>query len=111
MSYIKLSLEYRSGEDGCDDPLLTGRFRRALTYALLVSLADKLYNTRTILLDQQAEGERVWDRFTAPPEDTIEYYRELAEIYRERIPGPVADEFHRTVQRIRKRRRRARGFD
>ena len=75
--------------------------------ALFVSLADKLYNTRTILLDQQAVGEHVWDRFSAPPEDVIRYYRELAKVYRERIPGPMADELHRTVQRIRKRRKRA----
>jgi len=91
--------------------LLTGRSRRALTYAPLVSLADKLYSTRTILLDQQAEGERVWDRFTAPPEDAIDYNRGLAEVYRERIPGPVADEFQPTVRRIRKRRKRARAKD
>jgi hypothetical protein len=42
------------------------------------SLADKLYNTRTILRDQHAEDEHVSDRFTAPSEDVIRQIRRIA---------------------------------
>jgi len=74
--------------------------------ALLVSLADKLYNVRAILLDQGAVGEEVWDRFSAKAEETLGYYEELAAVFARRTPGPLADELTRTVRRIRARRRR-----
>lgn len=74
--------------------------------ALLVSLADKLYNVRTVLLDQAAVGERVWERFAATPEETLDYYADLARVFRRRSPGPLADELARTARRIRKRRLR-----
>ena len=74
--------------------------------ALLVSLADKLYNVRAILLDQGAVGEEVWDRFSAKAEETLGYYEELAAVFARRRPGPLADELGRTVRRIRKRRLR-----
>jgi (p)ppGpp synthase/HD superfamily hydrolase len=76
--------------------------------ALLVSLADKLYNVRAILLDQQAVGERVWERFSASPEETLAYYADLAEVFRRRSPGPLSDELACLVRRIRRRRRRNR---
>jgi (p)ppGpp synthase/HD superfamily hydrolase len=50
--------------------------------ALLVSLADKLYNARAILHDLRSEGASVWDRFNQPREQQLWYYRELADAFR-----------------------------
>jgi (p)ppGpp synthase/HD superfamily hydrolase len=67
---------------------------------LLVSIADKLHNARSIVLDLAEHGEGVWDRFTGGREGSLWYYGELVKIFDERFPGALADEFSRTVDRI-----------
>lgn len=62
-----------------------------------ISLADKLHNARAILLDRAEVGEEVWERFNASKADSLWYYESLAKIFQCRKPGPLADEFSRTV--------------
>lgn len=64
---------------------------------LLVSLADKVHNARTVLLDLRTEGPRVFDRFNLGVEGTLWYYNELAIIFQQRRPGPLAVELSRVV--------------
>ena len=45
---------------------------------LLVSLADKLHNARTLLLDFRTRGSGVFKRFHLSRADTLWYYSELA---------------------------------
>ena len=52
---------------------------------LRVSLADKLHNVRSILLDRHEVGESIWDRFTAPKDESLWYYQSLADIYEEKL--------------------------
>jgi (p)ppGpp synthase/HD superfamily hydrolase len=49
--------------------------------ARLVSVADKLYNVRTIIDAYKLTGEKVWDRFNGGKEGTIWYYRALRDVY------------------------------
>lgn len=49
---------------------------------ILVSCADKLHNLRSIKSDLSEIGDLVWNRFSAPKEETIWYYRELLKIYK-----------------------------
>lgn len=67
---------------------------------LLVSLADKLHNTRAILADLRRDGPAIWERFSAPRDDQLWYYRTLADTYLERCPGPLTDELDRVVREI-----------
>jgi (p)ppGpp synthase/HD superfamily hydrolase len=68
---------------------------------LRVSLADKLHNARAILYDLRTVGDRLWERFTAASAgDQLWYYRSLAEVFRRRRPGPLADELQRVVDEI-----------
>ncbi len=55
--------------------------RTASGDVLLVSLADKLYNARSILSDHRRIGDAVFDRFNANKEDVLWYYRELAKAF------------------------------
>lgn len=48
---------------------------------LRISLADKLHNVRSILLDLDRVGDDVWDRFTGGKEGSLWYYQSLADIY------------------------------
>jgi (p)ppGpp synthase/HD superfamily hydrolase len=67
---------------------------------LRISLADKLHNGRAILLDRAEIGEAIWDRFSVSKDESLWYYQSLAEIFARRKPGPLADEFRRTVDRL-----------
>jgi len=53
---------------------------------LRVSLADKLHNARSILVDVGVAGEGVWDRFNAGQADQEWYYRQLLATFQRRIP-------------------------
>jgi (p)ppGpp synthase/HD superfamily hydrolase len=46
---------------------------------LRVSLADKLHNARAILQDLRTEGDALWERFNAEPDEVRWHYRELAD--------------------------------
>jgi (p)ppGpp synthase/HD superfamily hydrolase len=67
---------------------------------LLVSLADKVHNARSILRDRRKRevGEAVWTRFSATKEQTLWYYLSLAAVFLERFPGPLAEELHEIVE-------------
>ena len=54
---------------------------------LRVSLADKLHNARSILVDHGFVGEAVWDRFNAARPDQAWYYGRLLGIFNQRLPG------------------------
>lgn len=53
---------------------------------LRVSLADKLHNARSILVDLGIVGEAVWGRFNAARANQAWYYRRLLAIFSERLP-------------------------
>jgi (p)ppGpp synthase/HD superfamily hydrolase len=65
--------------------------------ALRVSLADKLHNVRTIVIDYRATGEALWERFNAERDEVLAYYRALAAIFSRRMPGALATELAVTV--------------
>jgi (p)ppGpp synthase/HD superfamily hydrolase len=64
---------------------------------LLVSACDKLHNARAIVSDQHAIGLAVFERFSASRDKVLWYYQSLADIYRAKLPGPLAEEVARTV--------------
>jgi (p)ppGpp synthase/HD superfamily hydrolase len=68
--------------------------------ALRVSLADKLHNVRTIVVDYRAVGEALWERFNAERDEVLTYYRALAEIFSRRMPGALAAELSVTVAEL-----------
>lgn len=70
---------------------------------LLVSLADKLHNAHAIGRDYGAVGEALWERFNGGREGTLWYYQELAGIFTERSPGPLAEELVAQVRELQER--------
>jgi GTP pyrophosphokinase len=82
-------------------------FPRKAPPALRVSLADKLHNARSILLDYRTDGDALWARFgQGQGLATRVYYRELVAAFeRERsrmgdAAQPFVDEFRRAVDAI-----------
>lgn len=67
---------------------------------LLVSAADKLHNTRSILGDYRVVGEDVWLRFKAGKEGTLWYYHALLDVYKTRGITPLIAELERVVHEL-----------
>jgi len=68
--------------------------------ALLVSLADKLDNTRSMIRGYRIRGAEQWSRTGKTAEDVHWYYGTLARRFCELHPGPLADELTRTVAEL-----------
>jgi (p)ppGpp synthase/HD superfamily hydrolase len=66
---------------------------------VLVSLADKLHNARSILADLRELGPVMFERFTAGRDEQLWYYRSLVDVFRG-YPGPMAGELERVVAEI-----------
>jgi hypothetical protein len=72
---------------------------------LLVSLSDKIHSARSILRDLRKPeiGTTVWARFKTPKEETLWYYRQLANAFQRLLPGQLADELIEVVIVLEKR--------
>ncbi|OKH31567.1 phosphohydrolase [[Phormidium ambiguum] IAM M-71] len=99
--------------DGCTDsetiPKPPWRERKEIFIAsiasaslsvLLVSAADKLHNSRSILKDYRELGESVWQRFKGGKEGSIWYYKSLVKAYRQVYFSPLVDELERVVTEL-----------
>ena len=73
--------------------------RTADTDILRVSLADKVHNARSILRDLRKTevGSAIWSRFSQPKDQTVWYYRSLADVFRKALPGQLANELDEIV--------------
>jgi (p)ppGpp synthase/HD superfamily hydrolase len=67
---------------------------------LWVSLADKVHNARAILRDLRKPdiGEKVWSRFKVPKEQTLWYYRSLADRFCERLSNQLSNELREILE-------------
>lgn len=71
---------------------------------LLVSVADKLDNARSMLRDYHEHGPKLWERFTRKnPQDHLWYYGELLNAYRKRgLDSWMVDELDRVVKELKR---------
>jgi (p)ppGpp synthase/HD superfamily hydrolase len=70
---------------------------------LLVSIADKLHNARSILFDLKEDlvANPAWDGFAATKAETIWYYKSLADLFSKRSPSRrLATELSEVVAEI-----------
>lgn len=68
---------------------------------LLVSVADKLYNARSILEDYRQVGAEVWKRFKRGRKEQLWYFDKLIRVYDERCPNwRIVDELKRVVAEL-----------
>jgi (p)ppGpp synthase/HD superfamily hydrolase len=75
---------------------------KASPSVILVSLADKVHNARSLYHDLRREGSVVWDRFKGGKEGTLWYYRHLVEAflpYDDQYPALV-HELNHLVEKI-----------
>jgi (p)ppGpp synthase/HD superfamily hydrolase len=73
----------------------------ASTDALLVSIADKLHNARSVLADYRRHKENLWMRFNAGKKEQFWYYGELVKVFTQRRPeDALVTEFARVVKEL-----------
>lgn len=69
--------------------------------ALLVSLADKVHNSRALATDEATHGEHLWDRFNATREQSGWYYSSLCQVFETRLGRtPLVLELEHAIRRI-----------
>ena len=69
--------------------------------AVLVSIADKVHNARSVVTDLHQQGTAVLEKFNGTPSEIVEYYTECLRIARMRgIPGAVVDPLETAVAEI-----------
>lgn len=66
----------------------------------LVSAADKLSNSRDILQDVRADGDRAFERFQGKKDGTLWYYRTLVAEFRKAGGNPLVEELDRVVKEL-----------
>ncbi len=76
------------------------RIKNCSSEALLVILADKVHNARTMLADYDNQGESIWDKFKGGREGTLWYYQSLLLIFKERTRGYLVNELVRLVDEV-----------
>lgn len=65
---------------------------------LLVALADKVHNSRTIRANYRMVGDKIWERFSGGKDGTLWYYRSLVEFFTKAVPGPLSNELSYNVK-------------
>lgn len=66
----------------------------------LISAADKLYNSRTVLDEYRSIGPRVWDRFKRGRKQQLWYFKELLKIFKSAGTNRIVEEFERVVLKL-----------
>ena len=67
---------------------------------LLVSMADKLANVRSIITDFRAVGDQVWERFRGKKSGTLWYYREIVNVCAKKTQSTLFHELERAVAEL-----------
>jgi O-acetyl-ADP-ribose deacetylase (regulator of RNase III) len=68
---------------------------------LLVSLADKVHNARSLAVDAAVHGADLWSRFNANAAQSHWYYSALYRTFERRLPGhPLVGELRASIERI-----------
>jgi len=73
------------------------RLRKESQETLLVSVADKLYNARSIVADYRNEGPAVWKRFKRGRDQQLWYFNELIKVFERTSSSRMVEELKRVV--------------
>lgn len=67
---------------------------------LRITLADKLHNARSILFGRHELGAAVWDRFGAPKEEVLWFYRRVADVIGASLDSPMLKELSQVLKQL-----------
>ncbi len=67
----------------------------------LISIADKLYNARTILEDYREIKSQIWERFNRGRTEQLWYFDELLKVFKKSGLGRIVEEYRRVIDELR----------
>lgn len=68
---------------------------------LLILLADKVHNARSVVRDMRVEGNALWARFgDRTKRDQLWYFNELVALFGSRCDGPLVDDLRFSVDEL-----------
>jgi (p)ppGpp synthase/HD superfamily hydrolase len=77
------------------------KLRRARPETVAVKAADVVHNARSVAFVLRREGSAIWHNFSRGPEETLCYYRSVAQIVRERLgEHPLALELEGAIDHL-----------
>jgi (p)ppGpp synthase/HD superfamily hydrolase len=68
--------------------------------AWVISLADKFHNVSTIIAEHHSIETAIWSLFKSGREETVWYYRTLADLFTKLYPGYLSNELNRVVTEL-----------
>jgi (p)ppGpp synthase/HD superfamily hydrolase len=74
--------------------------RHASASVRRVSLADKLHNARSLLIDSRIYGDDIWNHLKVGRERTLWFYQSLIQVYRETGSDWMTEELARIVSQL-----------
>lgn len=79
------------------------KIRTASMSSRRVALADKLHNSRSILMEKRQRGEAVWDRFGGKRSGSLWFYRTFLDIYKaDNFPSILLAELEQVILELEK---------
>jgi (p)ppGpp synthase/HD superfamily hydrolase len=79
-----------------------GKLSKAGPEVLLITIADKIHNARSLYRDLDDMGNIIWDSFNGGKSGTLWYYSELDQILEKTSHKELYQEFHNLVNDIKK---------
>ena len=76
------------------------KLKSASDEVILISLADKIHNARSILRDLHLSGDSTWEKFKGKKSGTLWYYQALAKIFDDAPYPALKNEFRNLVDEI-----------
>ncbi|MEJ2732324.1 MAG: HD domain-containing protein [Anaerolineae bacterium] len=78
-----------------------GKLGRASAETVAVKAADVVHNAHSVARVLRREGPAIWHRFLRGPEETLWYYRSVAQIVRQRLgKHPLAQELEGAIDHL-----------
>jgi len=87
------------------------RLRDESPQVKLISVADKLYNARSLLADYLVEGPAIWQRFQRTQEDQMRYFRALLAEYERSGSNRLVREYARVLSELESALQKASGAE
>lgn len=68
--------------------------------SLLVCAADRLHNLTCLLEEREKQGNLIWAKFNAPPDQQLEFCRKVLEILKQRLDNPLVEELEEAYDKF-----------
>jgi (p)ppGpp synthase/HD superfamily hydrolase len=70
--------------------------------AMMITAADKIHNLNSLIEAYGVHGEKIWEKFNAPAEKKLWFYREVLHVLRGRLNNEIVRELEKVYKRAKR---------